>query len=103
LQPLSEADGALLAAVARGEFAVNGFRNRDLRTIREGDAASDPALAKRQAARLTRQLRLLRGRGLIRKIPKTCRYQLTNSGRTMITALLVAQQTSIQHLAQLAA
>jgi hypothetical protein len=102
LQPLGEADGALLAAVARGEFAVNGFRNRDLRALLEGTPEVDPAAAKRQAARITRQLRLLRGHGLIRKILKTHRYQLTPSGRTMITALLVAQQTNIQHLAQLA-
>lgn len=103
LQPLGEADGALLAAVARGEFAINGFRNRDLRAILDGAVPSDPAVAKRQAARITRQLRLLRGHGLIRKIPKTHRYQLTSSGQTTITALLVAQQTNIQHLAQLAA
>jgi hypothetical protein len=103
LQPLSQADGPLLAAVARGEFAVNGFRNRDLRALLDGEKPSDPAAAKRQAARITRQLRLLRGHGLIRKIPKTHRYQLTPSGRTTITALLVAQQTNIQHLAQLAA
>lgn len=102
LEPLGEADGALLAAVARGEFSVNGFRNRDLRTILEGETATDPAAAKRQAARITRQLRLLRGHGLIRKIPQTHRYQLTSSGRTTIMALLVAQQTNIQHLAQLA-
>jgi hypothetical protein len=103
LQPLAAADGALLAAVARGEFAVNGFRNRDLRAILHGEVPSDPAIAKRQAARITRQLRLLRGHGLIRKIPRTHRYQLTISGRTTITAILVAQQTNIQHLAQLAA
>jgi hypothetical protein len=102
LQPLGEADGALLAAVARGEFAINGFRNRDLRTILDGETSPDPAAAKRQTARITRQLRLLRGHGLIRKIPKTHRYQLTSSGRTTIIALLTAQQTNIQHLAQLA-
>ena len=103
LQPLGQADGALLAAVTRGEFAVNGFRNRDLRTVLAGKTASDPVTSKRQAARITRQLRLLRGHGLIQKISKTHRYQLTPSGRTIITALLVAQQTNIQHLAQLAA
>jgi hypothetical protein len=102
LQPLSEADGALLAAVARGEFAVNGFRNRDLRAILHGEVPSDTAAAKRQAARITRQLRLLRGHGLIRKIPSTHRYQLTASGRTTIAAILVAQQTNIKRLAQLA-
>ena len=103
LQPLAAADGALLAAVARGEFAVNGFRNRDLRSILVGEKPADPAVAKRQSARITRQLRLLRGHKLIRKIPKTHRYQLTDSGRITMTALLVAQQANVQHLAQLAA
>lgn len=103
LSPLGEADGALLATVARGEFAVNGFRNRDLRGLLSGDPSPDPGAARRQAARITRQLRLLRGHGLIRKIPKTHRYQLTPSGRTTLTAILVAQQTNIQQLAQLAA
>lgn len=66
LAPLSAADGALLAAVARSEFAIHGFRNRDLRALQCGETPSDPAAAKRQAARVTRQLRLLRGHGLIR-------------------------------------
>lgn len=103
LQPLGEADGALLSAVSRGEFAVNGFRNRDLRALLDGPSPTNAATAKRQAARITRQLRLLRGHGLIQKVPHTHRYQLTATGRTTITALLVAQQASVQHLAQLAA
>jgi hypothetical protein len=103
LQPLSDGDGALLAAVVRGEFAVNGFRNRELRDVLEGEAPSDPVEARRQTARITRQLRLLRGHGLIRKVPRTHRYQLTDSGRTIITALLVAQQTDVKQLTQLAA
>jgi len=103
LAPLGQADGALLAAVVRGEFAINGFRNRDLRPLLCGDASNDPAVVKRQAARITRQLRLLRGHALIQKVPKTHRYQLTTHGRTTITALLIAKQTNVQQLAQLAA
>lgn len=103
LAPLGAADGALLAAVARGEFAINGFRNRDLRALLCGERPTDPAAAKRQAAHITRQLRLLRGHGLIQKVPKTHRYQLTARGRTTITALLIAKQTNVQQLAQLAA
>ena len=33
LNPLAAADGQLLEAVNRGEFAINGFRNRDLRAL----------------------------------------------------------------------
>ena len=46
--------------------------------------------------------RLLRGHGLIQKVPKTHRYTLTESGRQTITALQIAQQTSTQQLAKLA-
>lgn len=100
LSPLGDSDGALLAAVMRSEFAINGFRNRDLRPLlRQPAAAAD---AKQEAARITRQLRLLRGHGLIQKIPQTHRYQLTSRGRTTLTALLVAQQATVQQLAQLA-
>jgi hypothetical protein len=103
LQPLSPADNQLLAAVIRGEFALNGFRNRDLRPLLFGDAEVPAAEARRQAAKITRLLRLLRGHGLIQKVPKTHRYTLTATGRQTITALQIAQQTSTQQLAKLAA
>ncbi|MDB5344887.1 MAG: hypothetical protein JWP89_3264 [Schlesneria sp.] len=103
LQPLSEGDSALLAAVARGEFAINGFRNRDVTTLLYGDAILDLKEAKRRAARTTRLLRLLRAHHLIRKIPKTHRYQLTESGRLTIHSVIAAQRTNVQQLAQLVA
>jgi hypothetical protein len=102
LEPLGK-DQELLAAVSRGEFAVNGFRNRDLRELLVGADPLDKGEAKRQTARITRQLRLLCGHGLIRRMKGTHRYQLTRSGRTIITALRVAQQTSVQQLVELAA
>jgi hypothetical protein len=33
LNPWSAEDGALLEAISRGEFTLNGFRNRDLRKL----------------------------------------------------------------------
>lgn len=103
LQPLSAGDAALLAAVARGEFAINGFRNRDLTPLLYSEATLDPAEIKRRAARTTRLLRLLRAHHLIRKIPKTHRYQLTDSGRLTIYSVIAAQRTNVQQLAQLVA
>lgn len=102
LQPLGQDDGALLAAVARGEFVINGFRNRDVASILFGELPTDPAQAKRQAARVTRQLRMLRAHQLIKKMLHTHRYQLTDAGRTAIHSLLAAQQTSVKKLTQLA-
>jgi hypothetical protein len=103
LQPLNPDDNQLLAAVNRGEFAINGFRNRDLRALLYGAAEVAAAELKRQGARTTRQVRMLRAHGLIRKISKTHRYTLTSKGRLTINALLAAQQASPQQLAQLAA
>ncbi len=43
LSPLSPDDSRLLEAVARGEFRLNGFRNRDLRSILFGEIPRIPA------------------------------------------------------------
>jgi hypothetical protein len=41
----------------------------------------------------------LRAHGLIHKVPKTHRYQLSPHGREVINALLTARQASIAKLA----
>lgn len=103
LHPFGAEDAQLLAAVARGEFALQGFRNRDLRPLLFGQAAVSPEQLRKQSAAVSRRLRLLRAHGLIAKIPKTHRYQLTTFGRTAIPALLHAQQANAAQLNQLAA
>lgn len=102
LNPWSPKDKALLEAVNRGEFAINGFRNRDLRPLLYPTKVPTAEL-KRRAAAITRQLRLLRAHGLIKKISGTHRYVLTPKGRASITALLTAHQADAQQLAKLAA
>ena len=101
MRPLSPDDSRLLESVSRGEFQLNGFRNRDLRQLMFGDASSDKD-RRRQSAKTTRLIRLLRAHGLIRKVPKTHRYQLTTSGQTTITAILTAKKASTEKLASLA-
>lgn len=103
LQPLGGPDGALLAAISRGEFLLNGFRNRDLRELLFGSVDRKSPDAKRQAAKVTRWIRLLRAHGLIQKVPKTHRYQLTPAGTVTIAAVNNAQLASIEALTQLAA
>jgi len=100
LNPLGEDDAQLLGAVARGEFAINGFRNRDLMAcLNPGTPLSDH---RRRSTQITRKLKLLRMHGLIQKVPKTHRYQLTPIGRTTITTLLTARQASTKQLSQAA-
>lgn len=67
------ADRALLTAVADGAFVVNGFRNREVRQRWYGEPTSNALEQKRRAAAVTRQLRLLRAQGLMRKVAKTQR------------------------------
>lgn len=101
LNPLAADDARLLAAVSRGEFTLQGFRNRDLCRLLYADA---PLLTDRQKmSKATRQIRLLRAHGLVQKVPRTHRYTVTSAGRQAITALLAARQTNTRQLTELAA
>jgi hypothetical protein len=97
LNPLTGADGILLRLLARGDFLVNGFRNRDLRTALYGARATADE-RRRQAARVTRLLALARAHGLVLRVQKTHRYRLTAQGRRVCTALLAAEATSVSRL-----
>ena len=55
------------------------------------------------AARVSRQLALLRAHGLIARLGKTHRYKVTRKGRAVITAFLAAAQADTQQLTKLAA
>lgn len=102
LNPLAVEDARLLEAVNRGEFAINGFRNRDLRGLLFSRPLTAAATERKQSAAVTRKLRLLRAHGLIHKVPKTHRYQISPQGREIINALLAARQTSIAKLTEAA-
>ena len=99
LNPLAAEDGQLLEAVNRGEFAINGFRNADLRGLLYAKLPGDEAEERRRSAAITRKLRLLRAHGLINKVAKTHRYQLSPHGRAVINALLAARKASTAQLA----
>jgi hypothetical protein len=98
LNPLAQQDAALLTAVNQGKFLLHGFRNRDLVALLYSSGRVPAEEQRRRSARVTRQLRLLRAHGLIKKVPHTHRYQLTEHGRTIITALLAARQANTSQL-----
>ena len=99
LNPLTGADGTLIRALARGDFLLKGFRNADLRTELYGAAADDQE-RRRQSARVTRLLGLLRAHGLIVKVTKSHRYNLSARGRRIATALLAAHESDVTRLAK---
>ena len=103
LRPWSDPDLALLRVINRGQFAVAGFRNRDLRTQLYPKTPNEPVERRRASARITRALRLLRAHHLVKKVARTHRYHLTDRGRQVVTALLQAQDVSIAKLTEIAA
>ena len=97
-------DVTLLKAISRGEFATAGLRNRDLRALLYPTTKiRSQAEERRLSAKVSRQLRLLRAHGLIRKIPKSHRYRLTTKGELLTAALFAARQASVKQLLALAA
>ena len=103
LNPLAEQDASLLAAISRPEFSHNGLRNRDLRPLLYDPSSRDPREQKRQSAAVSRKLAMLRAHRLIRKVPHTHRYVLTDFGREATTALLAAQNANTLELTKLVA
>lgn len=97
LNPLTGQDGELLRLLARGEFLIRGFRNRDLREACLGKAQDDEE-EKRHSAAMTRRLALLKEHGLIVKVNKTHRYHLSAKGKQIVTALLAAHQADTNQL-----
>jgi hypothetical protein len=102
LRPFAD-DSELFHAISRGEFMINGFRNRDLQALLFSSAPTSVEEARRRSAWVSRQLRLLRVHRLITRINGTHRYQLTTSGRKITTAIFSALRATISQLTPIAA
>jgi len=99
LRPISRQESCLFAAVLRGEFHLQGVRNRDLRATLAPSAENDPAQRRQAAARATRQLRLLRAHGLIYRVGRTNYYRPTQKGHEVMNTALKFRQTDLALLA----
>ena len=74
----------LFGALLRFSLLPNGFRNRDLREAVAALAGLEPD--QYHAGRMTYDLRRLRLRGIIERIPNTHRYRVTHEGRRIALA-----------------
>lgn len=88
LRPLTAAEAELFRVVLRGEFQVQGFRNRDVRAVLAAKAPADAQQRRRLSGRITRLLRLLRAHALIAKVPTTRYYRVTAKGLDVMTMAL---------------
>jgi len=98
LNLLGQADASLCAAVGRGEFLINGFRNRDLQGLLFAAPARDALEQRRRSGQITRKLRMLRAHGLIHKVPHTHRYIVSDKGRRLIAAVHAAREADVDKL-----
>jgi hypothetical protein len=94
-------DKTLLSAINHGEFTINGFRNRNLQELLYDTQPDSPAERRRRSSAISRKLRMLRAHGIVRKIPWTHRYQVTDAGRAILVAVLTTAKTSLNQLNQL--
>jgi hypothetical protein len=105
LNPWNREDLKMLEFLARGELAINGFRNHDLRNWMH-DGSEDPAddkERKRLSGKTSRRIRLLRAHGLIRKVSRVNRYVLTEKGHKTVGALKCASAVDVKKLMDMAA
>jgi len=91
-------DRELLEAISDPADVVAGLSNVELRERLRSSPWGAGRTDAQLAARISRHLRLLRDHGLIRKIPNRRRYNLTDEGRTFVTALSAMLGASTKQL-----
>ena len=104
LNPWQDEDYRLLMFLSKGENAINGFRNKDMRKCLYPESEIvDKKQLKKFSGRITRRIKLLRIHGLIRKVPRANRYVLTEKGQKFSCALITASTVDIKALTEMAA
>ena len=104
LNPWQNEDYRLLLFLSKGENAINGFRNKDLRKwLYPCSEQTDGGQLKKYSGQTTRRIKLLRAHGLVRKVPRANRYVLTEKGQKFSYALLTASAVDIKALTEIAA
>lgn len=100
---ISGKDRQLLQAISDPDFTVSGITNAALRRKLASSSWGSGRTNKQLSARISRNLRLLRDHGLIRKIPNRHRYHLTDKGRQLTSALHAMLSASTEQLLQMSA
>ena len=80
-------DEQILKAISNGAFTINGFRNKQLKT----------SLKNKSTAQISRILKRLKVKGLIRKIKKSYRYMVTTLGQKIIATALNFKELVCPH------
>ena len=98
LHPVSRQDTALFTVVLSGQFLLKGFTNSHLRQSLGLDSTSNRRQRRRESARVTRLIRLLRAHRLIRKLSHTRYYRVTARGQRIMTVALKLRDADVVKL-----
>jgi hypothetical protein len=96
-------DRELLQSLSKPEFRISGLTNKMLRQSLSATNFGEDMTERQLSAKTSRHLRLLRVHGLIRKLPKQNRYQLTLKGVKLIHILNAFLAASTEQLIKMAA
>jgi hypothetical protein len=96
-------DLEILQAISLPSCKISGLTNKMLREHFSGKGMGAQRTEKQLSAKISRHLRLLRAHGLIRKLPKQNRYQLTLKGTKLTNVLNAFLAASTENLLKMAA
>lgn len=85
----------LFETISDGKYLIRGFTNKDIRSILYPQSQSD----KKVRGKMSRTLSKLRAHGLIRKIPHSRKYLVTDKGRRVMGALIETKRKIYPDLA----
>ena len=85
--PAREEEARLFAAVLAGDHIARGFRNKDIR-IAIFAGVKDPKRRRRQSAAVGRILNRLHARSLVKKVPHSRLWRVTDRGRRILADTL---------------
>ena len=96
-------DRDLLQSLADPKFRIAGLTNKMLRESLSDTNFGSGRTQKQLSAKISRHLRLLRAHGIIRKLPKQNRYQMTLKGVKLANILNAFLAASTEQLLEMAA
>jgi hypothetical protein len=99
LHPISPADSRIFEVLLKGEYLIQGIRNRDLRMELAPGADRDAITRRKASASISRLLRLLRAHGLLYKVPKTNYHRITKKGQEVMATATTFRESNISLLA----
>ena len=102
LDPVGK-DRELILLLTDPAFMISGFTNKMLRNDLSNVSFGSGRRDKQLSAKVSRHLKLLRVHGIIRKLPRQNRYQVTIKGMQLAKALNALLAASTENLLKMAA